>query len=343
MAAAGPDNYRNNPQGSGAFKYVSQQARTSLTMEPYENYYKDKARLDRVIILPMSEATTRLAALRTNAADWVEVPPPDALPGLESDGFQIYMTQTSHNWPHQINLSQQPFDNKLVRQAMNFAIDRVALCRDLLNNTCEPATSFANQATPWVGESESFYSYDPDRARALLAEAGVQLPLTYTVLVSASGSGQMLPVPMNEFVQRNLAAVGINMEMQVIEWNTYIQQLRNGFVDGNAELDGANISWLSVDPANFIRQFYSGSVPPNGWNIPGYSNPDVDELLEQARATSDLELRDQYLTQANQIITEDAPWLFIAHDRNPRVLSPRVKNYIQEKHTYTSIVNVWVE
>ena len=343
MAEAGPDNYRNNPAGSGVFKYVSQQARTSLTMEPYEDYYKEKARVDQLIILPMPEATTRLAALRNEEVDWIEVPPPDAIPGLESDGFQIYMTQTSHNWPHQFNTTQAPFDNKLVRQAMNYAIDREALCRDLLNDTCEPGLSFANQATPWVGESESFYSYDPDRARELLAEAGVELPLTYTVLISASGSGQMLPVPMNEFVQRNLAAVGIEMEIEVIEWNTYIQQLRNGFVDDNTDLDGANISWLSVDPANFIRQFHSESAPPLGWNITGYSNPELDELLDQARAATDTELRDQYLTEANQVITEDAPWLFIAHDRNPRVLSPRVKNYVQEKHTYTSVVDVWVE
>jgi len=345
MEAAGPDDYRNDPQGSGPFKFVSKQARTSLVMEPYEDYYKDKARLDRLIILPMSEATTRLAALRTNAVDWIEVPPPDAIPGLEADGFDIYMTQTAHNWPHQFNLSKAPFDNKLVRQALNYAIDRESLCRDLLNDTCEPGLSFANQATPWVGESEQVYSYDPEKAKALLAEAGVELPLTYKVLISASGSGQMLPVPMNEFVQRNLAEIGIEMEIEVIEWNTYIGFLRSdGFASGQAaEYDAVNVSWLSVDPSGFVTLHYSASTPPNGWNIPGYNNPEFDSLVDQARATSDIGLRDEMLTEANQILTEDAPWLWIAHDRNPRVLSPKVKNYVQEKHTYTSVVNVWVE
>jgi peptide/nickel transport system substrate-binding protein len=344
MAAAGAA-YRDHPYGSGAFEYVSQQARTQLTMKPFEDYYGDKARVDQLIILPMPEATTRLAALRNQEVDWIEVPPPDALPGLESSGFQIYMTQTAHNWPHQFNVNKAPFDNKLVRQAFNYAIDREAMCRDLLNNICEPGLSFANQATPWVGESESVYSYDPEKAKALLAEAGVTTPLTYKVLISASGSGQMLPVPMNEFVQRNLAAIDVNMEIEVIEWNTYITRIRNGSFTSpeNAAYDAVNVSWLSVDPSAFIRLMYSSSVPPNGWNMAGYSSPEFDDLVDRARATTSIEERDQLLTQANELVTEDAPWLWIAHDRNPRVLSPRVKNYIQEKHTYTSVVNVWVE
>lgn len=344
MVAAGSD-YQNHPYGSGAFQFVSKQARTQLTMEPFPGYYDDNARLDRLIILPMPEATTRLAALRNNEVDWIEVPPPDALNGLESSGFQIHMTQTPHNWPHQFNVNKAPFDNKLVRQALNYAIDREAMCRDLLNDVCTPGLSFANHATPWLGDAASNYSYDPEKAKALLAEAGVTTPLTYKVLISASGSGQMLPVPMNEFVQRNLAAIGVEMEIEVVEWNTYMTRIRNGgfTTDENAGYDAVNVSWLSVDPSAFIRLMYSSSIPPNGWNIPGYNSPVVDDLVDRARATTDLDERDSLLTQANEVITDDAPWLFIAHDRNPRVLSPRVKNYVQEMHTYTSVVDVWVE
>jgi peptide/nickel transport system substrate-binding protein len=344
MEAAGAD-YKNHPYGSGAFEFVSQQARTQLTMQPFESYYDDNARLDRLIILPMPEATTRLAALRNSEVDWIEVPPPDAIPGLESSGFQIYTTQTAHNWPYQFNLSKAPYDNKLVRQAFNYAIDREALCRDLLNNTCEPGLSFANQATPWVGDSESQYSYDPEKAKALLAEAGITTPLEFKVLISASGSGQMLPVPMNEFVQRNLAAVGIDMQIDVIEWNTYITQIRNGSFSNPdlSDYDAVNVSWLSVDPSGFIRLMYSTSYPPAGFNMGGYNNPMVDQLIDNARATTDLSERDALLTQANEMITDDAPWVFVVHDRNPRVLTANVKNYVQEKHTYTSVVNVWVE
>ena len=347
MAAAGIDDYRNHPYGSGPWAFESQQARTQLTMVPFEGYYDGAPLLDELIVLPMPEATTRLAALRNSEVDWIEVPPPDAIPGLESDGYQIYMTQTAHNWPHQFNLSDEnsPYNNKLVRQAFNYAIDREALCRDLLNNVCEPGLSFSSQATPWVGASEEVYSYDPEKAKALLAEAGVELPLKYKVLISASGSGQMVPVPMNEFIQRNLAAVDIEMEIDVIEWNTYITQIRNGSFSNPdlSEYDAINVSWLNVDPSGFIRLMYSSSYPPAGWNMSGYNNPEVDDLIDRARATTSIEERDQLLTMANQIITEDAPWLYIAHDRNPRVLAPNVKNYVQEKHTYTDVTKVWVE
>lgn len=347
MSAVGINDYKNNPKGSGPWEYESQQARTQLTMAPFADYYDGAPLLDELIVLPMPEATTRLAALRNSEVDWIEVPPPDALPGLESDGFQIYMTQTAHNWPHQFNIADtnSPFNDKRVRQAFNYAIDREALCRDLLNDVCEPGLSFSSQATPWVGESEEFYSYDPEKAKALLAEAGVELPLTYKVLISASGSGQMVPVPMNEFVQRNLAEVGIEMEIDVIEWNTYLTQIRNGSFSNPelSEYDAVNVSWLNVDPSGFIRLMYSTSYPPAGFNMPGYNNPEVDDLIDRARATTNIEERDELLTMANQIITEDAPWLFIAHDRNPRVLAPNVKNYVQEKHTYTDVTKVWVE
>jgi peptide/nickel transport system substrate-binding protein len=87
----------------------------------------------------MPETTTRVAALRTGQVDWIEVPPPDAISALRPAGFQIFLRSYPHNWTYTLNLSRPPWDNKLVRQAANYAIDREGLCKSLLHDTCIPA------------------------------------------------------------------------------------------------------------------------------------------------------------------------------------------------------------
>ena len=113
--------------------------------------YWDKNRLpkaDKVILLPMPEVTTRLAALRTGQVDWIEVPPPDAIPVLRQAGFQILLRSYPHVWPYSLNLKIPPWDNKLVRQAANYAIDREGICKSLLNETCIPPPASSTRAIP---------------------------------------------------------------------------------------------------------------------------------------------------------------------------------------------------
>ena len=115
-----------NPSGTGPFKMTRLVPRERAEYEPNTEYW-DKNRVpkaDKVILLPMPEPTTRLAALRTGQVDWIEVPPPDAIPLLRQAGFQIALRSYPHVWPYSLNLKQAPWDNKLVRQAANYAIDR---------------------------------------------------------------------------------------------------------------------------------------------------------------------------------------------------------------------------
>ena len=116
----------NSPAGTGPFKLARLVPRERAELEPNRDYW-DKKRLpmaDKVVLFPMPEATTRLAALRSGQLDWIEVPPPDAIPGLRQAGFQISLRPYPHNWTYSLALARPPWDNKLVRQAANYAIDR---------------------------------------------------------------------------------------------------------------------------------------------------------------------------------------------------------------------------
>ncbi len=321
----------NNPAGTGPFKLAKLVPRERAELEPNRDYW-DKPRIpkaDRVVLLPMPEATTRLAALRTGQVDWIEVPPPDAIPGLRQAGFQITLRPYPHNWTHTLNLSRPPWDNKLVRQAANYAIDREGICKSLLNETCIAAIGEVYPGHPWFGNPKVRYEYNPAKARELLKQAGYDgkdKRVKTSALISTSGSGQMLPLPMNEFVQENLREVGIDLELVTIEWNALTLRGRQGFQHPeNAQLGTLNISYNFQEPQSaFVRFFHSASVPPVGANRMPYINPEMDRLIEAAESEFDLSKQDQILAKAHEIIVDDAPWVFIVHDLNPRAMSPKV-------------------
>ena len=339
-----------NPAGTGPFKLTKLVPRERAELEPFADYW-DKKRLpkaDKVILLPMPEATTRLAALRTGQVDWIEVPPPDGIPSLRQAGFQIILRSYPHNWTYSLNLSKAPWDNKLVRQAANYAIDREGICKSLLNDTCAPAISEVYAGHPWFGNPKVRYEYNPAKAKELLKQAGYDgkdKRVKTSVLISTSGSGQMLPLPMNEYVQENLREVGIDLELVTIEWNTLILRLRKGFQEAeNAHLGALNVSFGFIDPfSTFTRFFHSASQPPTSLNVMAYVNPEVDRLIETAELEFDLQKQNDILARVHEIIVEDSPWVFIVHDLNPRALSPKVKGYVQAQSWFQDLVPVWVE
>src|SRR5262249_32481977 len=157
-------------------------------------------KLAKMIVQPMPEATTRLAALRAGQVDWIEVPPPDAIPSLKAAGFQISLWSYPHTWPYILNTTEASvFRDKRIRQAINYAIDRDAVVT-FLNGSAKPAGGLYPVDSPLFGKPKEHYRYDPEKAKALLREAGYgpDKPVKAKIMISTAGSGQMLPLPMNE-------------------------------------------------------------------------------------------------------------------------------------------------
>jgi peptide/nickel transport system substrate-binding protein len=339
--------FATNPSGTGPFKMTRFVPRERAEYEPNKEYW-DKNRVpkvDRVVLLPMPEPTTRLAALRTGQVDWIEVPPPDAIPLLKQSGFQIALRSYPHVWPHSLNLKQAPWDNKLVRQAANYAIDREGICKSLLNDTCIPATGVVYPGHPWFGKPAFTYTYDVKKAKELMKQAGFEGKRVKTsFLISTSGSGQMLPLPMNEFVQENLREIGIDVELLPIEWNTLTSLVRKGFAEEHEKTGAMNVSFNFLEPFSaFVRFFHSASVPPKSLNIMHYINSEADKLIEAAQAAFDPKERDALLGKLHAMVVEDAPWLFVVHDLNPRALSPKVKGFVQPQSWFVDLTLPWVE
>ena len=337
-----------NPIGTGPFKVTKVTPHVLIEMVRNENYW-DKTRvpkLQKLILYPMPEPTTRLAALRSGQVDWIEVPPPDSIPSLKAAGFQITLKPYPHNWPWILSeAANSPFKDKRVRQAVNYAIDRDGLIK-LLNGTAVPARGFLDPNHPDFGNPHEDYKYDPEKAKTLLKEAGYgpDHPVKAKIMMSTSGSGQMVPVEMNEFLQQNLKAVNVDVDFDVVDWGSMLVAGRNPPDGPQSHGDNAMNSSIPYTEVTFLyRFFHSSMMPPTGSNWAHYSNPETDKLLDQAFATFDLVERDKLLGQAHANIVDDAAWLFVVHDLNPRAMSPKVTGFVQAQSWYQDFTQVTIK
>jgi ABC-type transport system substrate-binding protein len=340
--------YATAPAGTGPFRITKLTPSVAVELEKNSGYW-DPARIpkvDKLVLLPIPEATTRLAALRSGQVDWIEVPPPDAIDSLKAAGFQIVTNKYPHIWPYILNVTDDsPFKDRRVRLALNYAIDRDGLVK-LLNGTAEPAVGFLNASDPNFGNPENKFRFDPAKAKALLAEAGYSAakPVKVKVLISTSGSGQMLPLPMNEFIQQTVKESWFDLEIQAVEWNTLLTAVRQPpSAPQVAGIHAVNQSLVSSDISTFYRWFHSRSFVPTSSNWGHWKNDRFDDVLNRIEVTFDPGAIGAAMRAANEILVDDAPWLYVVHDLNPRAMSPRVKGFVQAQSWFQDLTPVHMD
>jgi len=333
--------YAKQPSGTGPYRFDKAVPHQRMEFVPNKEYW-DKARVpkqDRLVLVPMPEASTRTAALQSGQVDWIEAPSPDAIDRLKSAGMQIVTKIYPHNWSYQLNFVTGPFTDKRVRQAANYALNREDM-KDMLNGLMLEGYSTVPPSLPYYGHPV-LYQYNPDKAKALLKEAGC-VPCKVNFAISTSGSGQMQPLPMNELVKSNMEAVGFEVTLNTMDWNALLQLTREG-VDKHPDTSSINVSRGSQDPFNaLIRHVWTGAWAPKGANWGHYSNPAVDQLVDDILAEFDTTKRFVLLTKLNELMNEEAVMIFVAHDLNPRALSPKVHGFVQAQSWFQDLTPVTV-
>jgi peptide/nickel transport system substrate-binding protein len=324
------------PVGTGPFKFISETTGQQLVLGPNNSYWAGAPKLAKLILKPIPDPTARLAALRSGEVNWIEYPTPDDISSLKASGYQIKQNSYDHIWPWIFDTTQAPWNNVKVRQAANYAINRQAMSASLLHNTATPAYQLIPPANAAYSAKNFAYSYDPKKAKQLLKEAGYPNGFSTTVSYPTSGSGNMIPEPMNVELQSDLAAVGIHINLQPMEWATMLTQFETGKVPGGAT--ATNISLTFQQEAFWEYEFLGGSPI----NISHYDNPTVNALLTQAQSVTNTVARNKLYTQAGNIITQDAPWLFVVNDENPRALAPSVHGFIEPKSWFVNLTTVTV-
>ncbi|MFL9500245.1 ABC transporter substrate-binding protein [Rhodopseudomonas palustris] len=330
--------FAKDASGTGPWKMAKFTPRERLELIKNDGYW-DKNRIphvDRMVLLPMPEANARTAALLSGQVDWIEAPAPDAVKEIEGRGFKIEKNEQPHVWPWQFSrIEGSPWNDIRVRRAANLCIDRDGMRDGLLSGLMVPATGTFEPGHPWRGKPQFQIKYDLPAAQKLMKEAGYgpTKKLTVKVQTSASGSGQMLPLPMNEYLQQALAECYFDVKLDVIEWNTLFTNWRRGVKDPSANgSDAINVTYAAMDPFFALVRFLQSSMAPPVSNNWGYiNNPKFDELVKKARTTFTDKERDEVLAELNAASIDDAAFLYVAHDVGPRALSPKIKGFVQPK------------
>jgi peptide/nickel transport system substrate-binding protein len=343
------DKVASAPAGTGPFRLdrLVPRERAELVRNPD---YWDKTRLakvDRMILVPIPEAVTRTNALLAGQVDLIETPAPDAVPRLKQSSMRIVENVTPHVWNYHLSqVEGSPWTDLRLRKALNLAIDRDGIVT-LMNGLAKPARGQVDPSSPWFGKPGFDVKYDPEEARKLVVAAGYspEKPLKATFVIAQGGTGQMLSLPMNEFIQQSLADIGIQIEFKVVELETLYTHWRKGAKDPmNAGITSNNIAYVTSDPLYaIVRFFHSNQVAPTGVNWGWYANPKVDALLDEAKRAFDPAKQDELLAAAQALIVDDAVLVWVVHDTNPHVLSPKVKRFVQAQHWFQDLTTIGLD
>lgn len=332
-----------HPVGTGPFKFVERERGQKIVLEADPAYYGTKPYLKQIIYRPLPEAASRVAALRTGEADLIIVPPPDTIQQLKDAGFVINQGPTAHIWYWNFIVKTAPFDNPKVRQAVAHAINKDGIAKELMRGTVTPAHHMIPPGAPSYDADYQPYSYDPAKAKALLAEAGYANGFSTTFATSVDGSGQLLPVPITEWIQRDLKAVGIDMKIETHEWQTYLAKGTGPQAWGHRKDLGAYQSSFGAPYDYWLQQVthsrWVTETTPRGW----YKNAEADKLYDQALIEQDEGKRIALYRQANKLIMDDAAYLPIVSDLAPIAYHKKVKGFAHTSEESFDMTPVWID
>ncbi len=345
------DKVASHPSGTGPFKLDKLVPRERAELVRNPDYWDPKRRpqTDRIILLPIPDALTRTNALLNGQVDIIEAPAPDTVPQLEKSGFRIVKNITPHVWPYHFSLLPgSPWQDIRVRKAANLAIDRNAIVA-LLNGLAIPAKGQLDPSSPWFGKPGFDIKYDPEEAKRLMKDAGYSKdkPLKAKVIIAQGGTGQMLSLPMNEFVQQSLAEIGIDIEFEVVELENLYLHWRSGAnagINKDKGITAINLAYVTADPFYALVRFMdSHYVAPNGVNWGWYKDDAVDAILARNKTTFDTRQQDQNLARIHEYMVDNALMLWVVHDVNPHALSSKVKGFVQAQHWFQDLTTIRVE
>ena len=322
--AAG-DKFGDNPVGTGPFKFTEWKRTESITIEKNPDYWQQGLpKLDKVIFLSIPDNSTRLNALITGQIDLADGINPSDGKTVEGNADLQLIERPSMNIGYLgLTSTRPPFDNKLVRQAVNYAINKQAIVDAFFEGRAQVAANPMPPSISGYNEAIEPYPYDPEKAKALLAEAGYD---------GKEIELWAMPVPrpympdgakVAEVIQKNLEDVGIKSKIVTFEWATYLDKAKKG------EADAFMLGWTgdNGDADNFIYTLLDkDNIGSNNYSY--YSNDEVHDLLIKAQSETDENVRIDLYKKAQEIIHEDAPWVPLAHSTPLLAAKAGVKGFL---------------
>ena len=300
-----PDDYteqKTAPVGTGPFKFVSRSVQENVILEKFNEYWGEGAKVDRVVCKIYEDATALVTALNAGSVDIVAHLSSDQITAL-GDGYEVLEGTMNLVQALYLNNAVEPFDDVRVRQALCYAVnvdEILALTADG-HGTKLGSSMYPAFAKYFDDSLTDYYSYDPEKAKALLAEAGYENGFTMSITVPSNYAPH---VNAGQVIAEQLKAVGITAEVVEIEWNSWLQDVYAGH-DFESTVVGFDASNLT---ANALLQRWTTD---SGKNMIGFSDSTYDELIAAANATTDDAERTQLYLDAERVLTEQAANVYI--------------------------------
>jgi peptide/nickel transport system substrate-binding protein len=316
-----------NPVGTGPFRFVEWMQGSHVTLERFADYFRpDRPFLDGVEFRFLLVDQSRIEGLRSGELDWVDAVPLQQLSSLAQDPEFTYVTSPTAGIPDflAMNTTKPPFDNAKLREAIAWAVDRQMIKDIAYFGAGEVGSEEVPSGSPWFGGTDP-YAGGPnlDKAREAMAAAGITGPITINYL-GLPQYPELLKT--GEVVREQLKQIGIDLQIEPVEVSIWFDR----FVNGDYEMTSA-YQERTIDPDNFYALVLrsGGSI-----NTTGYSNPEFDDLVDQARMETDVEKRKELYKAVRDIVFRDVPLLFVHYE---------TINYLMRKNVEGSTVNPTLE
>lgn len=325
LKAGSPEKVDQEPIGTGPFIWANYRKDDRIIYNANVNYFRGKQPIDRLVFSITPDQATREARLEAGECDVIPYPNPANVAKLKANPNLQVLEQEGLNVGYlAMNVQKPPFDNKVVRQAINMAIDKDAIVAAVYQGAGKPAKNPIPPTIWSYDDSIPAYPYDPDKAKAMLAEAGVSNLSTDLWYLPVNRPYNPDGKRIGELIQADLAKIGITAELKTFEWGEYRKRLQAG------EHQMGMLGWTgdNGDPDNFLGVLLScGSAREGGQNIAKWCNEGFTKLIDEAKAISDVAKRTELYKQAQAIFHEDAPWVPIAHSLVSMPMSKKVTGY----------------
>lgn len=298
------DDYQSHPVGTGPFKFVSHDSGDKVTLERFDDYYGDKAKVKTLVFRNVPEGTNRTIGLQTGEIDIAYDVEPIDVKTVEGDkGLKLVKDPSLSSDYVGFNTKKAPYDNVKVRQAINYAINVDEIIEVALEGAGTPATGPINDKVYGYNSNLKGYEYNPEKAKELLKEAGFENGFKTTIWTNDNP----VRVTIAEIVQGQLKEIGIDAKVEQVEWGAYLERT------GKGEHDMFILGWTTVtgDADYGLYAVYHSSQHGGSGNRTFFTDPKVDELLDKGRTATNEDERLKAYAEAQELILEGAPQAFL--------------------------------
>lgn len=308
-----------HPIGTGPYRFHKWVTGDHIWLTANRDYFEGRPYIDGYIYRIIPDQATLFLELRSQGIDWSGLTPLQYRRQTDTSWFQREFRKyryigTGYTYLG-YNLLDKRFQDKRVRQAISYAIDKEEIVQGVLLGLGEIATGPYKPDTWAYNPHVKRYPYNPEKAEELLAQAGWKdtdgdgildkngEPFRFTIMTNQGNHQRRLTL---EIIQRKLRKVGIDVKPRVVEWSTFINQFIN-----KKDFEAIILGWsLSQDPDQYDI-WHSSKTAPRELNFISYNNSEVDELLEKGRSVFDQKIRKQYYDRLQEILAEEQPYTFL--------------------------------